>query len=208
MSSIWTNVRNRFRSVGWLALWGGLGGVLCVLADFVLKGQRSLVRNFIEISQTYNGNYSYYLGLFIMLVVLPLLSVLLCVAAGPKNKAFATYLGATILTVMFNFVPPTEFPAAKLYPASAEIRVDIRDVPVQQALVTVREGGSNRLLARNAFQSNRFSFYLDDGDYVIEIEIPGYKTVRREITVRGDAPVVLDDIVPEPSRAPSNLMLF
>lgn len=172
----------------------GIGGIFCVICDYFAKEHDSFIFSMIQkmSSQLFIPAL---LGFLLIAVFLPLLSIALCFVIEPAKKLTAFYLGASILALIFNFTPVTEFAQLKSTENSAKIIVSVsnpanRDIPY--ALVTVKDRDTKNIVGQTKYQRKGFFFYLDNGKYRMFMEIPGYEIIIHDIDVNNDRDIHLN----------------
>jgi hypothetical protein len=166
----------------------GIGGIFCVLCDYFAKGYDSLSLSMIQQMATH-----FYipalLGFFIITLLLPLLSVALCFVFEPTKKLTAFYLGASILALLFNFTPMTDFDQLKTEKSSAKINITLEEPEnreITSSLVTAKDRNTKAIVGQTKYNKNNFFFYLKQGNYQLFIEAPGYDIIVYNLDVLND----------------------
>jgi hypothetical protein len=54
---------------------------------------------------------------------------------------------------------------------------------INEAVITLRDSQSNRLIAQSKYTGDRFAFYQNAGKYLMVIDVPGFKSQTRQITL-------------------------
>lgn len=163
-----------------------IGGAFCVFCDYFFKYDDSLINSMM---QTLNQRLSIAdaIALLILAILLPLLSIGLCYIFEPQRKLNAFYLGASILTFVFNFISVTENDPLKTVPNSAKISIKIEPATIKiDNIKVIVTDSSGRVVGESKFPTNHVNIFLDNGGYLVTLEIPGYKIEKKKIVVIDD----------------------
>jgi|GEM_PF-6870746 hypothetical protein len=164
-----------------IGISGALGGILCILADLAQKAEASAVL-------TIGHN----LGMFLKIpyanilasVTIVAIATGLCFIFDVKTKQRAFYLGASILAIMMTLVPYNPPSSLSSIPHSVKVEVILEtedNRPIKEVTVTLLDSNNREIMGRSKFQDRSFYFYQPEGDYIMRIEVPGYRTVEREL---------------------------
>lgn len=182
-----------------------IGGFVCVLADF-LKVDGSLINRLtLTLFQSYG--IPKLIGLVILLVFLPALSTGLCFVLEPNKRYSAFVMGASVLSLVFNFVPIENFPQLKNYQNSTRVVVELSNrSELQGRTITVTMiAKDNSIVGQSRYSiTNEIFFYVDDGDYRMVVEMSGYEVVQRPLKISGEASLNVP-ITLVPSAVPRNV---
>lgn len=166
----------------------GTGGIFCVICDYFANEHNSFILPMIQ-KMSSHLSIPPLIGFILLLLLLPLLSILLCFVIEPAKKLTAFYLGASILALIFNFTPVTDFAQLKSTQNSAKVTIQISEPhnkSLPYILVTVKDRNTNNIIGQSKYKTGEFSFYLDHGKYNMYIEVPGYKIIVYNIEVIND----------------------
>ena len=120
------------------------------------------------------------------MALLPLLAVGLSYVFEPNKKITAFVLGASILSLGFNFTPITQYDQLKNFPNSAKVTFSISEENgqvVKNITVTAIAVSDNSVRRTRFDKSENVFFYLEAGVYNIEITAPGYGRILDKIEV-------------------------
>ena len=183
----------------WIGAAGGVGGFTAVLTDLIQKEQASAI---LEISERVSKVVV--IPPWVVLILIPVLSVLLCYIFEVETRTRAFYTGASILSLLMTSVP-YEIPAplaegglsgvgGVVYAADSGSRAIQGEIRITQAgggeikevmVVTVWKGKEK--MGQERTKTGRLRFGLPPGTYRIEAQAKGFGTVEREFKVGGDS---------------------
>jgi hypothetical protein len=149
----------------------------------------------------------------IVVLLLVAFSVGLCFVFAVDSTKSAFYRGASILAVLMTLVPykvPPSIPTSPDEATSGSSRIDevivpavfaqTREEPAQKyridvhlttpggkkvssAIYTLIDPATKGVIARSNIHGNDFSFYVTGQNYVLRVEMPGYRITERQLSV-------------------------
>ena len=178
------------------------GGFICILADLIQKAEASAVLLIGEKLEKLLGLPSP--RLFAIVIIL-IIAASLPLIFEPKSKKNAFYVGASVLAILMT-ITPYQIPAGlKTEPSSVAVNLSVSthdNKKVTGAVVTTIPLNTRGKKARSKMRGAKVKFYLDGGKYRLIVELAGYKTVRRTITIREGSPAQSISISMKPSSTP------
>jgi len=179
-----------------------LGGFICILADLLQKSEASAV---LQLGQLLDGLFHIPSSTLVAIGLILILAAMLPMVFDPATKKGAFYLGTSILAIMMTITPYKEAPDFKTAPNSVEVNLSISTQDgkaLSGAVVTLWDESGRKIIARSKSQVSQFRFYQDEGTYLLTVEMPGYETYRRSITVKEDSPTMSFSVTLQPSSVP------
>jgi len=180
-----------------LALSAFIGGFFCLLADLAQKSEASSIRNIgLGIGDIVGASYA---NCKIIAVVLVLICALvLYFIFDPNTKPKAFYLGASVLALMMTFTPYEPPKGFNTQPNSVKVVLNLKtedNTKIDQATLTLWNSQQNKIMARTQISAQQFTFYQNEGRYILTIEMSGYETEMRNIELKEDVPFPDVDII-------------
>lgn len=181
-----------------------VGGIICILADLVQKSEASAV---LLIGQKLGEIIELQSPILYAIGIILVIATSLPLIFDSTSKKGAFYTGASVLAILMTITPYDVPPGFKTEPNSVEVNLSISTQDggrAEGAILTVSRLDTNvkTPIARSRIQGSQFKFYLDGGTYRLIVELPGYVTESRTISLReGSSPQSLS-ITLQPSSTP------
>ncbi|RMD71295.1 MAG: carboxypeptidase regulatory-like domain-containing protein [Gammaproteobacteria bacterium] len=178
-----------------IGLSGAVGAVLLVFADVGLKGHTSATVTIRDNLMQFFGVGDPVLMAVLTLFFIIAVGVACCFIFEVDSQASAFYRGASVLAIAMTLVPATEPPPLETSPSSERISIMLKPEDgksIASATVTVWDPKSQKVVGRSRFKGETYAFYLKEGRYRIEVEVPGYDIAVRDIEVKAGRPLSLD----------------
>lgn len=180
-----------------LALSAFIGGFFCLLADLAQKSEASSIRNIaLGIGDIIGASYSN--GKIIAVVLVLICALVLYFIFDPATKPKAFYLGASVLALMMTITPYEPSKGFNTQPNSVEVVLNLKtedDIKIKQATLTLWNSQQNKIMARTQISAQQFTFYQNEGRYILTIDMLGYETERRSIELKEGIPFPAIDII-------------
>jgi hypothetical protein len=179
-----------------------VGGIVCTLTDLIQKSEASAI---LLIGRTLDQLFSGIpapnlcaIGLVLLLAVaLPLIF-------ESTSKKGAFYLGASVLALLMTMTPYKAPPGFKTEPNSVEVLLSLSTAdrrPVEGALVTLWDAEGKTVISRTRLAGAQFRFFQDGGTYRLGVELPGYGSEQRTLSLSEGRPQSIT-ITLQPSSQP------
>ena len=164
-----------------------IGGILCVFADLIQKTDASAILLIgSKLEKIFQVNSPELLTIIIILLIASSLPLIF----ESKTKRGAFYAGGSVLAILMTITPYNVPPELKKTPNSVEINLSIstEDGALNDnVIVTIKSGPT--IVGRSRMSGSQLRFYLDDGSYNLIVELPGYMTETRSLSVKeGNSP--------------------
>jgi hypothetical protein len=175
-----------------IGISGFFGAVLLVVADIGLKGEASAIKTIRDnLAQFFSVENLPLIAVITIIVVIGI-GVASCFIFEENSMKKAFYRGASVLAIGMTITPNPQYKPVETSPKSELVQISLQtedNQPVSQAVLTVWDVNSNKIVAKSKFTGNTFSFYQAPGRYRIYIEVPGYNIEYRVLeVVEGRAP--------------------
>jgi hypothetical protein len=185
-----------------LVLSAFVGGFTCTLADLMQKSEASAV---LLIGQKLNEIFGVPSPtLFAIGIILILAAALPLIFESPTKKG-AFYAGASVLAILMTITPYNVPPGLKTESNSVEVNLSISTQDkrrVEGAVVTLWDASGRTVKARSRPPGSQLRFFQDGGTYRLTVELPGYKTESRSLSLREGSPPQSLSITLQPSSTP------
>lgn len=179
-----------------------VGGIICILADLVQKSEASAV---LLIGQKLGEIIGLPRPTLFAIGIILIIATSLPLIFDSTSKKGAFYTGASVLAILMTITPYDVPPGLKTEPNSVEVNLSISTQDGRQAegaILTVSRLDTNVKTSRSRIQGSQLKFYLDGGTYRLIVELPGYVTESRTLSLReGSSPQSLS-ITLKPSSTP------
>lgn len=192
---------------------GGVGALMGCLAELTSKGEVSTLLRVREALSTYLGISTEPIYIMVLFVVLGVVLTFASQVSDLKKSLYVGASIITIfLTIIPNGLPPSvgSDPQSEVSKANewrwysflgpdealaqpfrgvfetGRVQVDLSPKDgkkISEAVLTVREPSSGRIVARSKFGSETIIFVNKTGKYLLVIEVRGYQVQTREIDV-------------------------
>ncbi|MBW2741783.1 MAG: hypothetical protein JRE64_23715 [Deltaproteobacteria bacterium] len=180
-----------------LALSAFIGGFFCLLADLAQKSEASSIRKIgLGIGDIVGASYAN--GRIIAVVLVLICALVLYFIFDPDTKPKAFYLGASVLALMMTFTPYEPSKGFDTQPNSVKIVLNLEtedNTKIDQATLTLWNSQQNKIMARTQISAQQFTFYRNEGSYILTIEMSGHETEMRNIELKEGVPFPDIDII-------------
>ena len=187
-----------------LALCAFIGGFFCLVADLAQKSEASSIRNIaLGIGDILEAGYSNSKIIAVVLVLICALVLYFIFDPATKPKAF--YLGASVLALMMTITPYEPSKGFNTQPNSVKVVLNLKTKDgkgIKQATLTLWNSQQNKIIARNQISAEQFTFYQNEGHYILTIDMPGYETETQSIELQEGVPFPAIDIILNRSSTP------
>lgn len=181
-----------------------VGGVICILADLIQKSEASAI---LLIGQKLDEVIGIPSPILFAIGIILIIAASLPLIFESTSKRGAFYAGASVLAILMTVTPYNVSPGLKTTPNSVEVDLSISTQDggrVEGAIVTVSplDASSRTPIARSKMSGSQLRFYLDGGTYSLIVELPGYATKSRSLSLsEGSSPQPVS-ITMQPSSTP------
>ena len=181
-----------------------VGGIICILADLIQKSEASAV---LLIGQKLREIIGIPSPTLFTIGIILFISASLPLIFESKSKKGAFYAGASVLAILMTVTPYNVPSGLKTNPNSVEVDLSISTQNggrVDGTIVTVSplDASGGTAMARSRMSGSHLKFYLDGGTYRLTVELPGYATEIRNLSLSEGSPPHSLSITLQPSSTP------
>lgn len=165
-----------------------IGGVICTLADLLQKSEASAV---LLLGQKLDEIFGVSSPTLVAIGLVLSLAIALSLIFESKTKKGAFYIGASVLAILMTMTPYKMAPGFKTEPNSVEVNLSISTNdrrPVEGAVVTLLDASGRTIISRSRLQGSQLRFYQGGGTYRLTVELSGYKTASKNLSLREGSP--------------------